>query len=140
MNPKQQEKKKIVTPMNVGIFLLAVVIISTCAYLFILPKGDLKNEINESHGKIISYADSSKKDGSNSGSSTSKSSGTNEKPNGKSTPAGKGVISSNPGLIGTGGSDEPNGEDDDEGDKREKKLKKSSSTGGGSTEEDSEED
>lgn len=140
---KQEVKRKFLTPLNITIIVAVIAIVGFGAfYLLNVDKEvDLKSSINQSHDKIISHADSSKKDGSNSGSASSKSSNSNNKPNSKSLPASKGVISSNPGLTGKlGGSDEPDPNDEDDGDKRDKKLKKASSTSGGSTEEDSEED
>lgn len=143
MSPKQVEKKKFFTLPNILIIVVAVALIGCGSYyLFNIGKEiDVKSSISQSHDKIISNADSSKKDGSNSGSASSKSSTSNNKPNTKSIPASKGVISSNPGLTGKSGSgDEPPNDDEDNGDKRDKKLKKGSSTSGGSTIEDSEEE
>lgn len=137
MNPKQVEKKKFFTLPNILIIVVALAVIGCGSYyLFNMGKEiDVKSSISQSHDKIISHADSSKKDGSNSGSASSKSSTSNNKPNAKSMPASKGVISSNPGLTGKSGSsgDEPDPNDEDDGDKRDKKLKKGSSTSGGST-------
>ena len=120
MTNKQVAKSKFFTPLNIMIIIATLAIIGAGTYYFINLNSDtnMKNSINESHGKIIEYAGSSKKDGSNSGSSSSKSSNSNNKPNSKSIPASKGVISSNPGLTGStgSGSDEPEGDDED-GDK-----------------------
>ena len=102
-------------------------------YLFNLnSEKEITNQINLNQDKIITYADSSKKEGSNSGSSSSKSSNSNSKPNTRSHPAAKGTISSNPGLTGSGS---PGG-DDDEKDSDESK-KKQSKTDVTSNEEDS---
>ena len=112
------------------------------AYYMLNAQGsnDAKNGITQAHDKIISHADSSKKEGSNSGSSSSKSSTSNNKQNSRTAPASRDMISSNPGLLGkNNGGDEPDPNDDeDNGEKREKKLKKIGSTTGSSTEEDSE--
>jgi hypothetical protein len=118
---------------------LSIIGFGTYYFMNLTSETDVKSSINEAHGKIVSFADSSKKEGSNSGSSSSKSSNSNNKPNPKSLPASKGVISSNPGLNTGSGNEEPDG-DDDEGDKRDKKLKKGSSTDVTSTEEESEEE
>jgi hypothetical protein len=144
MAGKQQMKRKLLSPLNITI-LVAVIAIVGFGTFYLLNSGkeaDIKGSISQSHDKIISHADSSKKDGSNTGSSSSKSSNSNSKPNSKSLPAAKGVISSNPGLTGKigGSGDEPDPNDEDDGDKRDRKLKKASSTSGGSTEEDSEEE
>lgn len=116
MNPKQVEKKKFFTLPNILIIVVALTVIGCGSYyLFNLGKEiDVKSSISQSHDKIISHADSSKKDGSNSGSASSKSSTSNNKPNAKSMPASKGVISSNPGLIGgkSGSGDKPPNDDD----------------------------
>jgi hypothetical protein len=133
-------KSKVFTRINIIILITAVALVGLGTYylLNINSEVDVKSSISQSHDKIISHADSSKKDGSNSGSSSSKSSNSNSKPNPKSPPASKGVISSNPGLTGKSGDEpDPNDEEDD-GDKRDRKLKRASSTSGGSTEEDSE--
>jgi hypothetical protein len=74
---------------------------------------EIINQINLNQDKIITYADSSKKEGSNSGSSSSKSSNSNSKPTSRSHPAAKGTISSNPGLTGSGS---PDGDDEKGGD------------------------
>jgi hypothetical protein len=81
-----------------------VVVLGAGSYflLNITSEKDIKNQLTESHDKIITYADSSKKEGSSSGSSSSKSSNNNNKPIPRSIPAQKGVISSNPGLTGSG--------------------------------------
>lgn len=93
--------------------------LGTYYLLDLRPQAEPKSNITQSHDKIISHADSSKKDGSNSGSSSSKSSNGNSKPNPTSQPASKGVISSNPGLIGgkmgSGDGEPPNDDDDDNG-------------------------
>ena len=139
MNPKQQLKTSLLTPLNIIIILSIVTLLGlgTFYLLDLKPQADPKSSITQSHDKIISHADSSKKEGSSSGSSSSKSSNGNSKPNQPSLPAGKGVISSNPGLVGGkmgSGGDEPDpNDDDDDGDKRDKKLKKGLSTSGGST-------
>jgi hypothetical protein len=137
MSPKQELKRQVFTPLNIMIFVsvLAILGFGTYYLLNLTKETDVKSSIGQSHDKIISHADSSKKDGSNSGSSSSKSSTSNSKPNTKSIPASKGVISSNPGLTGKTGSggDSPDPNDEDNGDKRDKQLKKASSTSGGST-------
>lgn len=144
MPPKQEMKRKILSPLNITI-IVALIAIVGFGTLYLVNSGkdvDIKSSINQSHDKIISNADSSKQEGSNSGSSSSKTSSTsNNKPNTKTSTVDKNVISGNPGLIGSkNGGDEPDPNDEDDGDKRDKKLKKASSTSGGSTEEDSEED
>lgn len=133
--PKQQTKRKIFTPLNIMILLAALTILGVGAYyVFSSDAKDIKNQIQESHDKIITYADSSKKEGSNSGSSSSKSSTNNNKPNPRSQPAGKDVISSNSKLTGApgGGDDEDDGEGDDNSEKK--------NSVGSTTEVDSEED
>jgi len=79
---------------------------------------EITNQINLNQDKIITYADSSKKEGSNSGSSSSKSSNSNNKPTPRSHPASRGTISSNPGLTGSGA---PDGDDEEDGDDSSKK-------------------
>jgi hypothetical protein len=88
---------------------VAAVGAGTYYFLNLNSEKEITNQINLSHDKIITYADSSKKEGSNSGSSSSKSSNSNSKPNQKSQPASKGIISSNPGLTGSGS---PGGDDE----------------------------
>lgn len=82
---------------------------------------EITNQINLNQDKIITYADSSKKEGSNSGSSSSKSSNSNNKPTPRSHPASRGTISSNPGLVGNGPPDGDDEEDRD-GDDSKKKI------------------
>lgn len=136
---KQQEKRKLLTPLNILIILAALTLLGLGSYYLIAqssPK-DIQNKINESHDKIISYADSSsQKDGSNTGSSSSKTSSNNNKPNQRSNPAGKKVISSNGKLTGAGSP--PNGDDED--DRDDNSEKKKSLSGGSSTEIDSDEE
>lgn len=137
---KQQAKRKLLTPLNILIILSALTLIGLGSYFLIAQSSakDIQNKINESHDKIISYADSSsQKDGSSTGSSSSKSSSNNNKPNQRSTPAGKKVISSNNKLTGAGSP--PNGDDEDDRDDNSEK-KKNSMSGGSSTEIDSEEE
>jgi hypothetical protein len=139
---KQQEKRKVFTPLNI-VLIISVISLACFAGYYVFNahnSADAKNAITQTHDKIITHADSSKKEGSNSGSSSSKSSASNNKQNAKTAPASKDMISSNPGLLGkNNGGDEPDPNDDeDNGDKREKKLKKSGSMTGSSTEEDSE--
>ncbi|MCB0368971.1 MAG: hypothetical protein KDD45_05825 [Bdellovibrionales bacterium] len=137
--PKQQSKKKLLTPLNIMIILAAVTLIGLGGYyLFSLSSGtDTKNKITESHDKIISYADSSSQKGSNTGSTSSKSSSSNNnKPNGKSQPAGKTVISSNSKLTGAGSP--PSGGGDDEDDEDNNSDKHKSGSGASSTDIDSE--
>jgi hypothetical protein len=58
---KQQEKRKYLTPINILIILAALTLIGLGSYYLIAqssPK-DIQSKINESHDKIISYADSS---------------------------------------------------------------------------------
>jgi hypothetical protein len=136
---KQQSKKKLLTPLNIMIILAALTLIGLGSYyLFSLSVDpDLKSQIKESHGQIISNADSSsQKDGSNTGSSSSKSSTNNNRPNARSQPAQRGPISSNSKLTGAGSP--PNGDDED--DRDDSSDKKKSNSGGSSTEIDSEED
>lgn len=134
--PKQQTKRKLFTPLNILILLATLTIIGAGTYYILSSDAkDMKNQIKESHDKIITYADSSKKDGSNTGSSSSKASTSSDKPIPRSRPAGKDVISSNPKLTGgpSGGGDD---EDDEERDDNSEKKKSM----GSSTEVDSEED
>lgn len=138
---KQQEKRKVFTPLNIVLIISLIALAGFAAYYVLQSQGsnDAKNGITQAHDKIISHADSSKKEGSNSGSSSSKSSTSNNKQNSKTAPASKDMISSNPGLLGKSNGDEPDPNDDeDNGDKREKKLKNKGSLTGSSTEEDSE--
>jgi len=90
---------------------LAVVALGVSLYYLLSLNADkeITNQINLNEGKIITYADSSKKEGSNSGSSSSKSSNSNNKPTPRSHPASRGTISSNPGLTGSGA---PDGDDE----------------------------
>ena len=134
---KQQEKNKLLTPLNILIFLSALALVGLGSYyLYSLSQGtDMKNKINEVHDKIITVADSSSQKGSNTGSSSSKSSSNNNKPNGRSQPADKKIISSNTKLTGT----PPNGGGDDE-DEDNNSGKKNSGSAGSSTEVDSNED
>jgi hypothetical protein len=109
------------TPLNIILILSVVTIVGLGTYYLIdlKPQSDPKSNITQSHDKIISHADSSKKDGSNSGSSSSKSSNGNSKPNQASLPADKNIISSNPSLIGgkmgSGDGEPPNDDDEDNG-------------------------
>lgn len=138
---KQQEKRKLFTPLNIVLIISLIALAGFTAYYVLNAQGsnDAKNGITQAHDKIISHADSSKKEGSNSGSSSSKSSTSNNKQNSKTAPASKDMISSNPGLLGkNNGGDEPDPNEEDDGDKRDKKLKKTGSMTGSSTEEDSE--
>lgn len=102
--------------------LLAVVTalgVGSYYFLSLNTEKEITNQINLNEGKIITYADSSKKEGSNSGSSSSKSSNSNNKPTPRSHPANKDTISSNPGLTGSGA---PGGDDEEEdGDESKKK-------------------
>lgn len=141
-HPKQETKRKLLTPLNIMIFLGALALIGIGSYylLNINSEKDMKNKINESHKNIISYADSSKKDGSNSGSTSSKSSSNNDKPNTRSQPAGKDVISSNGKLTGSSGSPPNGGGDDEEDEDGDGDSSKKKHTLGSSTEEDSQED
>ena len=134
---KQQEKNKLLTPLNILIILSALALLGIGSYyLYSLSQGtDMKNKINEAHDKIITVADSSSQKGSNTGSSSSKSSSNNNKPNSRSQPADKKVISSNSKLTGS----PPNGGGDDE-DEDNNSGKKNSGSGGSSTEVDSNED
>ncbi len=133
---KQQTKRKLFTPLNILILLATVTILGVGSYYLLGSNGqDMKNQIQQTHDKIITYADSSsRKDGSTSGSTSSKSSSNNNKPNARSQPASKGVISSNSKLTGAGDGEEPN-EDDRDGDNSDKKY-----SIGSTTEVDSEED
>lgn len=103
---KQVSKSKIFTQLNITIMIACLAILGAGTYYFMNVNSEfnMKNSINDSHGKIIENAGSSKKDGSSSGSSSSKSSNSNSKPNSKSAPAGKDVISSNSGITGSIGS------------------------------------
>lgn len=129
---KQQTKKKLFTPFNIIIVIAAVVAVGIGAYylLNMTQAKDIQNQIQQSHDKIISYADSSKKEGSNSGSSSSKASANNNKPNARSQPASKNVISSNSKLTGSTSSGAP-GDDEDEnnGDDGSEKRKNTGSVG-----------
>jgi hypothetical protein len=134
---KQENKKKLLTPLNIFIVLSVLALLGVGSYyLYSLSQGtDAKNKIQEAHDKIITVADSSSQKGSNTGSSSSKTSSNNNKPNsGRSQPAGKGSISSNPNLS----SNPPNGGGDDEDDEDNNSGKKNSGSGGSSTEVDSE--
>lgn len=135
--PKQETKRKLLTPLNIMIFLAALSLIGIGSYylLNLNSEKDMKNKINESHKKIISYADSSKKEDSNSGSSSSKTPSNNNKPNSRSQPASKTVISSNGKLTGSGSP--PNGGDDGEDDEDDDHNSDKKHTGGSSTDEDS---
>lgn len=93
----------------IALALIAAIGAGTYYFLDLSSEKEITNQVNLSHDKIITYADSSKKEGSSAGSSSSKSSNSNNKPNQKSIPASKGTISSNPGLTGSGS---PNGDDE----------------------------
>lgn len=140
LHAKHETGQRLFTPLNILIILAVLAIAGAGTYYFMNLNAEEagKSSISDSHDKIIQYADSSKKEGSNSGSSSSKSSNSNSKPNSKSLPASKGVISSNPGLTGSsdGGAEDPDGDDED-GDKRKKKTQGGSSTDVTSTEEES---
>jgi hypothetical protein len=143
MSNKQVAKSKIFTPLNILIIITSLAIIGAGSYYLLNLSADtsMKSSINESHGKIIEYAGS--KDGSSSGSASSKGSKGSDKPISKSNPASKFVISSNPSLTGSSGagsgSDDPD-EDENDGDKNDKIIKKASSTDVVSTEEDDSDD
>ncbi len=96
-------------------------------------------EIGELHGKIIQMADSSKGKSSTTGSTSSKSSKTNEKPSAKSAPVGKDVIRTGSGKASGDGEDE----DEKDGDEIKKNLNKGAhdtSTNEGDSDPTSEED
>ena len=137
LHNKQQEKKKLLTPLNILIILSALALVGVGSYyLYSLSQGtDMKNKINETHGKIITVADSSSQKGSTDSTSSKSSTTNNNKPNDRSAPADKEVISSNSKLTGS----PPNGGGDDE-DEDNNSGKKNSGSGGSSTEIDSNED
>jgi hypothetical protein len=135
--PKQITKRKIFTPMNIMILLAVVAVVGLGTYYVLNLSSDSKdmtNQIKESHDKMITYADSSKKEGSSSGSTSSKSSSNNNKPNPRSQPAGKDVIGSNGKMTSSGSP----GDDEDENKDDNSEKKKNSL--GSTTEPDSEED
>ena len=138
VNEKQQTKRKLFTPLNILIIIATLTLAGLGVYYLttLSSSTDIKNQINQSHDKIITYADSSKKEGSNSGSSTSKASSNNDRPNGKTNPVSKTVISSNGKISGSGGSGDD--EDDNNGDNNSDKNKNTGS--GSSTEDDSEDE
>ena len=135
VNQKQQTKRKIFTPLNIMIIVASLTLIGLGVYYLtsLSSSTDIKNQINQSHEKIITVADSSKKEGSNSGSSTSKTSSNNDKPNGRSNPVSKTIISSNSKITGSGNGDE---DDDNNGDDNSDKNNKHT-VGGSSTDDDS---
>lgn len=92
----------------IALALVAAVAAGGYYFLSLSSEKEITNQINLNSDKIITYADSSKKEGSSAGSSSSKSSNSNAKPNQKSVPASKTTISSNPGLTGNGS---PDGDD-----------------------------
>lgn len=138
VNQKQQTKRKIFTPLNIMIIVAALTLVGLGVYFLtsLSSANDIKNQINQSHEKIITVADSSKKEGSNSGSSTSKTSSNNDKPNGRSNPVSKTIISSNSKLTGSGS----NGDEEDENNGDNNSDKNNKNGGGSSTEDDSSED
>ena len=131
----QPPQRKIFSATNIMLAVVVIALVGIGAYVLIdfTSEKDMRSSIKETHSKIITHADSS------SGSESSKSSNSNDRPNVKSQPASKGPISSNPGLIGKGGSgDYPDEDDEDNGEKRGKKLRENS--GAGSTEEEDSDD
>lgn len=136
----QPPQRKYMTPLNIMIFFALIALLAVGAYVIVdfTKEKDMKNSITEAHSKIITNSESGSSTGGTSQTSKSSSS-SNDKPNAKSFPASKGVITSNPGLLGKSGAgdEDPNDDEEDNGDKRSKKLRDHS--GSGSTgEEDSE--
>ena len=105
---KQLDKKQLFQSVNIFILMVVLVLLFLGSYYLysMSSSAEVKNQINENHDKIISFANSGSKGSTKSGSTTKSSDINNDKPNKNSQPANKDVISSNPKIVGSSPGDD----------------------------------